>query len=328
VNGDLGWTIGIEVELIAPAGLSRRDVAQEVAKRHGGSVHRLFHHQAEPSTAKGVPIFETLMPGFEARDRHGRRLGTFIDDLTLQTDLHREAQPKPGWYRIASDDVRLLRLIDRHVNPEAPLEAVLDPVATLLGGTVDEKEGGIRRLSDSEGSPIALAAPLPGERERACEIVTPPIATDHFAALDTLLQPARDLGFGLPHEGAVHIHFDGRPLQDAGRLQRIIRRLEDERDALRISCATNPACRRLGPQPPAVLDIIFADDFATLPWSTAAARLAEAGPTKYCDFNMLNLLGHKPNKLTLEIRILGPSLDTAWILDRARQFRDIIAASA
>jgi hypothetical protein len=320
--------LGVEVELIAPRGLSRRDLAARVAMRHGGTVHRLFHHQAEPSAAKGVAIFETLMQGFEARRDDGRSLGRFIDDLTLQNDLHREAEPQPGWYRIASDDVRLLRLVDRHVDPEAPIDTVLDPVAALLGGTVEEKEGGIRRLSDSEGSPIALVAPLPGERERACEIVTPPIEADHFTHLDSLLEPARDLGFQLPHEGAVHLHFDGRPLQDAARLQRIVRRLEDQRDALRLACVTNPACRRLGPQRQAVLDTVLADDFAGLAWPAAAARLAAAQPTKYCDFNILNLLGHKPGKLTLEIRILGPSLDTGWILDRATCFRDIIAAAA
>lgn len=320
MNGDVAARIGVEVELVAPEGLSRSDLALLVAADHGGSVASFFHHQAEPSAAKNVPVFETLMQGFAARNGRGETVAQFIDDVTLQADLDRAAPARPGWYRIAADDLRLLRLIERHVDSAAPLETVLDPVAPLFGGAVAEKPGGIRMLADTDGAPIALAAPLPGERERACEIVTPPLAGNHFAALDALLAPAREMGFFLPHEGAVHLHFDGRPLQNAAVLQRVIRALEEQRAALREASATNPACRRLGPQPQAVLDTIFAPDFAALSWPQAVARLAEAGPTKYCDFNILNLLGRNPRKLTLEVRILGPSLDTAWILDRAKIF--------
>ncbi len=325
MNVGLNSKIGIEVEILAPQGLSRRDLAREVATVQGGGVTRFFHHQAEPSIARNVTVFETLMQGFNARDASGMVLGQFIDDLTLQSDLKREAPAQKGWYRVAADDIRLLRLIERHIDSDAPLETVLEPLVAIFGGTLTTKQGGIHMLADADGAPIALAAPLPGERERACEIVTPPLTDNHFARLEALLKSARALGFTLPHEGAVHLHFDGRQFQNAAILQRVIGALEEQRPTLRAASSTNPACRRLGPQPQAVLDTIFAPDFAALSWPEASARLAEAGPTKYCDFNILNLLGRRPDKVTLEIRILGPSLDSGWILDRARAFETLFA---
>ena len=43
-----------------------------------------------------------------------------------------------------------------------------------------------------------MAAPQGGERERPCEIITPPLTADHAVALEDLLGPARELGFTIP----------------------------------------------------------------------------------------------------------------------------------
>lgn len=320
----LSWKLGVEVELLAPPGRSRRDLADHVAAAAAGTVRRIFYPQAENALVPGVPVFETLTLGFAAQDAAGRPLGRFVDDLTLQTDLAAKAPPKPGWYRIAADDARLARLIARHCDAEAPLDRVLEPARALFGGDLTPHDGGIWRLSDPAGASIALAAPLPGERERPCEVITEPIASDHARALDTLLAPARDLGFLLPDEGAVHLHFDGRPLASAPVLQRLVRVLAEHASSLRRICRTNPKCRRLGPFGQDLLQAIFAPDFAGLPWEAARQRLAAAGATKYCDVNIRNLLSGDPAKFTLEVRILGPTLDTDEILDRARMFEDIL----
>jgi hypothetical protein len=318
------WTIGVEIELLAPPGGSRRDLAERVAVLRGGRATRIFHPQAEPSLVPGVPVFETLTLGFAVTDAAGAPVARFVDDLTLRNDLAATMPPKPGWYRIAADDARFARLLARHCRAEAPLERVLDGALPLFGGTVERKEGGIRRLSDAEGATIALAAPLPGERERPCEIITPPIAADHGRVLKALLAPARDLGFGLPDEGAVHLHFDGRALQDAAALQALLRILAEQGPELRRICRTNPRCRRLGPYGRELLDAAFAEDFADLPWPEAAARLIEAGATKYCDFNILNLLTGRLDKTTFEVRILPPTLDAAEIVGHAELFEGLI----
>lgn len=319
----IDWKLGIEVELLAPRGLTRKALADRVASDQAGVVRRFFQPQAEPSLVPGTPVFETLMQGFRV-ERDGEPIASFIDDLTLQDDFDRHAAPEPGWYRIASDDARLLRLIKRHCSADAPLATVLEPVRALFGGTLEAKPGGIWRLADAEGAPLALAAPMPGERGRACEIVTAPMPDRHFERLDALLAPARELGFALPAEGAVHLHFDGTALCDAAVLQRLVRRLNAERDALRALCATNPRCRRLGPYGADLLAVFDAPDFAALGWPEARARLAAANPTKYCDFNLLNLVRAPPDKHTFEIRILGPSMDTATIIGQAERFAAIL----
>lgn len=56
--------------------------------------------------------------------------------------------------------------------------------------------------------PTAIATPLPGERERPCEIITPPLQNNYRDYLETILNAARDLDFTIPQEGAIHIHFD------------------------------------------------------------------------------------------------------------------------
>lgn len=129
----LNWKVGFELELMAPPGASRRDIAERVAARVGGAATRIFHPESEHSKVPGTPVFENLTLGYRVTDAEGNWVASFVDDLTLQADFHKEAKPRPGWYRIVSDDARFLRLIERQCDPEAPLESVLDPIAELFG---------------------------------------------------------------------------------------------------------------------------------------------------------------------------------------------------
>ncbi|HMV69824.1 MAG TPA: amidoligase family protein, partial [Myxococcota bacterium] len=141
------WTLGVEIELLAPRGRSRRDLAEAIAAREGGRVEPMFHLDSEPSKVPGKPIFHNLGPAFRTVGPRGW-LARVTDDLTLQDDLDRAARPVPGWHRIVSDDPRLLRLIARHADPGAPLDAVLDPIAALFGTRVEAAPGDLRRVSD------------------------------------------------------------------------------------------------------------------------------------------------------------------------------------
>ncbi|HEY0301650.1 MAG TPA: amidoligase family protein [Rhizomicrobium sp.] len=179
----LSWKMGFEIELMAPAGRSRADLAARVARRHGGTVRRFFHPQSEPALVPGQPVFENLTLGFEALDARGARIAAFVDDLTLQGGLDRQARPKAGWYRVVADDARLLRLAMRHCDAAAPLATLLDPLAALFGTAPQRQANGMVRIVDGRGASVAIGAPLPGERERPCEIVTAPIATDHERVL-------------------------------------------------------------------------------------------------------------------------------------------------
>jgi hypothetical protein len=311
------WTIGVEVELLAPRGHSRLDLAQNMARLHGGSVRRFFHPQQEPSKVDGKPTFENVTPGFEALDGAGRPIARFVDDLTLQAGLDRKAPALPGWYRIVTDDGRLLRLVMRHCDPAAPLEQVLAPIARLFGTQADAQPSGMIRVLDERGVSVAIAAPLPGERERACEIVTPPLHDEQDAALDVLLGEARAAGFSLPVEGATHIHFDATPLMSASAIVNLVGVLSRHGAAIKRLVGTNPNCIRLGKWPDRLSGLVATPSFAELDWPAARKALAAVGLRKYCDFNLLNLVNADSAKHTFEVRVLPASLESRPIVEWA-----------
>ena len=321
------WRIGCEIELLAPPGMSRRTLAEHYA-RAAGSVAPFFHPQSELSLVPDTPVFENLTLGFEARDAAGQTIARCVDDLTLVADLDRERPPQPGWFRVVSDDTRLLALVARVGRADAgPLEAVA-AVAALYGTEPEVFPEGMVRVTDRNRSPIAIATPLPGERERPCEIVTPPLDADHAARLDALLAPARALGFTIPAEAAVHVHFDGAPFRDARAFRELVHLVARELPALKDRVGTNPRCRRLGGWPPALHELVDAPGFAELAWPDAQARLQELGLTKYCDVNLKNIVHDIPDKPTIEVRVLPGLIDATAILERAALFEDLLRRAA
>jgi len=176
---EVNWKTGFEIELMAPIGKSREDLARALADKQQGAVQRFFHPQSEPSKVPGRPTFENLTLGFHLLDAYGQNVASFVDDLTLQADFNRQRAPRPGWYRIIADDARLLRLVIRHCDAALPAGAVLAPLSGLFGTEPLSHESGMYRVEDDRGVSVAICAPLPGERERPCEIVTAPIVTGH-----------------------------------------------------------------------------------------------------------------------------------------------------
>ncbi|MEQ7155705.1 amidoligase family protein [Brevundimonas aurifodinae] len=316
--------MGFEIELMAPVGRTRLDLAQATARRIGGSVQRFFHPQSEVRAAPGQAVFDNLTPGFRVRDADGAWHADFVDDLTLQGGLDREAAPRPGWGRIVADDARLLRLVMRHCDPDAAAETMLDPLAALFGTEPQRHPSGMVRVVDDRGHSVAVGAPLPGQRDRPCEIVTAPLAADHREVLGSLLADARDLGFALPLEGATHVHFDAGPLCSAPDLRRLVRLYGRHGPALRRLVGVNPACVRLGPWPPELEARVEADDFPGLDWEAARAALRAVPLSKYCDLNLINLLAGRDDKHTVEVRILPASLDAGEILDGAALFEALL----
>jgi len=310
MQNPIDWKIGVEIELLAPAGSSRVELARACAERHGGSVRTVLHQDSEPSKVPGKPLFYNLTQGFEALDRSGGLVVRCVDDLTLQDDLDRNAVPKSGWWRVVSDDDRLLRMLALHIDASAPLPDALERLPALFDGKLIAAEGGMYRLVDSVGAPLAIAAPLPGERERGCELISPPIDRDHYRQIDQLLTVATELGFALPQEGATHIHFDGQALINANSVANLVNCFSRWADTLRALCATPSRFRRVGGWPPELAECANAPGFRELDWEQAQQRLALLGLSKYCDFNLKNLIHPRDDLLTFEVRIL-PAYTTA-----------------
>jgi hypothetical protein len=320
----LDWKTGFEIELIAPRGKSRLDLARRVAARTGGTIERFFHAQQELSRVDGKPTFHNLTLAFAVKDREGRPVASFVDDLTLVDGLDQQASSMPGWYRMVTDDIRLVSLLLHNCDPNAELGAVLEPIGVIFGAGIETHPSGMVKVSDQRGASVAIATAMPGERERGCEIVTPPLIRDHAAALEALLADARAEGFGIPLEGALHIHFDAEPLLSASVIARLVTGLDRHDEALKDMVGTNPECRRLGPWPDALLDLVEDDDFVALEWPDARKALSQVGLSKFCDFNLVNIAQDARTKHTFEVRVLPVSLDAEEIVAQAALFASIL----
>lgn len=312
--GSLSLRFGFEIELLAPRGRSRADLAEELARRCGGRVRRYFHTDSEPSLVPGMDHFIHLTPGFEVLGPDGATLCRLADDITIREDLEPRTPPRPGWYRIIGDEPRLMRLVHRLTDPSSPLDAVLNPVGEVFGVHA-ERIDGIVRVNDPAGATIAMAAPLPGERERPCEVITPPLAGDHRARLDQLLEPARELGFTVPAEAAVHLHVDAAPLRQVSTFANLVTLFSAWREQLWQAVGTNPRCRRLAPPPEAVVDLVAGG--LPVQWPDLCTAVAPLGLTKYADVNLTSLVNPRPDKDTVEIRFLPGSIDTDAIIGQA-----------
>lgn len=304
---------GFEIELLAPSGRSRLALAQDLAARHGGQVRPVWHQDTEPSLVPELGRFRHLTQGFEVSRADGTQLCTLVDDVTLLADVNPRVPPAPGWFRILTDDPRLLRLIALHTDPAVTADTALDATAALWRTEVT-RHGDVFRLDDERGATIAMAAPQGGERERPCEIVTPPLAADHHAALEQLLGPAREMGFTVPREAAVHLHVDGGPFRAPRALANLVRLFAHWREPLRTLLQTNPNCRRLAPLPDQLVKVADGDS----PTESALRQAADEGElTKYFDVNLTQVLTDTPVRDTVEIRILPGAITADEILARA-----------
>ena len=320
--------IGFEIELLAPDGLDRRRLADDLAGRHGGTVRGIWHQDFGPSELKTMGgRFLQLSQGFEVRRAGGEPLCTLVDDISLLHDLTPETPPVKGWYRLVTDDFRLSCLLADRCDPEAAIDQVLEPPAAMWRASVrrhDDVTGrgnDVYEFADRTGNTIALASPYGGGRERACEIVTPPLAADHTERLEELLAPARELGFSVPFDGSVHLHVDGAPFRRPHALANVIRLFAHWRDPLRTLLATNPASNRLAPLPEPLV--------AAAEGEPSYERIQQAAEqitlSKFFDVNVRQLLKPHPERDTLEIRILPSTTSAEEIAARAATVESLLA---
>ncbi len=248
-----------------------------------------------------------------------------VDDITLQDDLERLAPPAPNWWRLVSDDRRLMLLAARVADAQLDPPHAISPLADLFEASVEAGPDGMWRIRTADGMPVAIAAPMPGERQRAAELVTAPIEADHERVLGELLAASTDLGFTAPAEGATHLHFDAGPLRDARVFRRFVELLQPLLDQLRVAFSSNPRCRRLGPWPDELLTEVRTDGWDDRAWPDAAERLRTVGLTKYCDINLRNVVDPPRGKDTVELRTLPVHLSPGPILAAASLFSRFIA---
>lgn len=317
--------VGIEIELVAPPGGSREALARRLALQIAGSVRPRFHHDTELTMVKDRPVFHHLSLGFDVFDADGTFRCRLVDDITILDDLDARLPPTSGLYRILSDERRILNLVEQVADPAAPAATVLDPVAALFGSEAEEQGAGVIRLNDVYGQSVAAVALQGGERERVCEVIMPPLRTDQRQRLAEVLDVARSMGFRVPAEAAVHVHFDAEPFRSASALVHLVTAFSADRDQLMADLETNRRCRRIAPLPPALIQGVSDDGFAGLAWDEVQAWLRTLDVPKHADVNLRALAGHRSAVDTVEVRILPGSIDPDRIMTKIEQLRGLLA---
>ncbi len=316
---DLNWKTGFEIELLAPRGFSRFDLADAVAHKSGGKAERSFYHLPERDNTS-----DTLVLGYNAYDAKGDLVARFVDDLAIQEDLDQTATATDGWYRIISNDIRLLDLIVEQCNPNDTIEDVLKPIARLYGVELQHEKPDTWKVIDKMDKQIAHVISIPGERERPCEIISAPITENHLEKVETLVGTARSWGFSVPEEAQVHVHFDATDLRDPVVFAKLVNALKHHGEALRQLMGTNTKSDRIGLIPSWLYNITRKPAFQILGWDEACEKIKSEQLTKNSDYNFINLVHNTPGKNTFEVRIFPGTMDAEAIIKQAALFEGII----
>jgi hypothetical protein len=249
-----------------------------------------------------------------------------VDDITIKDGLDRGAATKDGLYRVVLDDLRMALWLEKKAWVDRP-----DPASTLgpllrtfdgellAPGVPPARHPDHRAVVDPWGHTLGVVALYPGDRERACEVVTRAFARDEREErLTVILETAGAIGFTVPKEAALHLHLDNGPWRTKPRLKQLILDFSAARPLLWEELRPNPECTRLGPLHERIVTAARNNDGAP---DDAAFRHAirSVGPTKYADINITGLTHDRPRHPTLEFRCLPMSLDPQRVLGLTEQ---------
>lgn len=282
----------------------------------GGTVRDDWHLDSETAALEQRSFFHHITPAFDVVAPDGTLVARLVDDITIRTDLDPERRSAADWRRVVSDDPRFLRMLWTAIEPVGPADADHQSVAERFALALEHNDAATR-LSDSSGASVAMIAGMPGERERVCEVISPPLTADLPTWVAQVIESAIELNFSVPTEAAIHLHYDASLFRSLDVCRRLVWAFTDTTDAVHQSFGTNPNCRRLGALPDALVELLddLPDDTT---WSDVVAALsAIEGVSKYADVNLTALLAANPPdwKDTVEFRFLPGSIDAAEIND-------------
>lgn len=301
--------VGIELELLAPPKRSRRRLADEIAGKIGGRVVMNWHYDSDRSRHPEFGSFAYLTPAFDVVGKHGRALVRLADDATIATDLDRTAPGAKGWRRLVAGDRDWLTRLKPYLAPLAEIDENVERAAAALDLRV-EPRGRRLCLLDTAGELVAEVAGVTGERPRVAEAISPPLSSGVAEWIDLVAGTATELDFGLPIEGATHLHYDAEPFRAPAAFRRLVLAFSGDLADVRRRFASNTNCRGIGPLDPALTAVVEAGDYDSLSWDEVRRRCRATGVvTKYCDINLQHILADVPRIDTVEFRMLPATLD-------------------
>jgi Putative amidoligase enzyme len=296
--------VGLELELLAPLGQTREDLAAALASRAGGRVLYGLKHTVDGELAPGTPRCR-LSLACRVLDASGAWLCDVVDDTTIFDELADDGRTQPI---VLCDDTRMSKWLEqRSFQADPALEARLSRLLATFDATIEERPA---RVTDPWGQTLVAIGREPASHARACEIVTRPLQGDRDDVLALVLDATRD--HAIPGAAALHAHFDAAPWRNTRALAALLVRFAEDRAAIHARLMPNPRCKKLGP-PPADVVRVAREASADTPFSTFAAALKLAGAHKALDLNVLGVIEPFPVQPTLELRCLPMAKDHAAI---------------
>ena len=233
--------VGLELELLAPSGKTRFDLARALAKQAGGALRLSFKYHGQGVLPDGRPDCH-LTPGARVVV-DGEWFCSLVDDPTIVDEL----APEANLCRIARTDDCAVGGVDRAQLPRHVWSAEED----LRG------DGGRRWIRRSVGAAAgALARESPKSACALAEVVLRPLVAKELApTLRRVMKLAASEVSTVPAEGAIHAHYDAERFRSTPVLRRLVSKWTEEREQWLAKLEPNPRCRKLGPFPPDVVRV-------------------------------------------------------------------------
>ena len=127
---------------------------------------------------------------------------------------------------------------------------------------------------------------------------------DHQDQLNALLNIAKSLNFTIPSEGATHLHFEAFEFHSAHIIRNIVNLFGTYDELLMVLFKTNHKCIRLGRWHQSIFELVEKPWFPTLSWQQVKDEFKRLPLTKYCNYNLINIIHDIQEKPTFEVRIL------------------------
>ncbi len=312
--------VGLELELIAPPGLTRFDFAERLARQVKGQLRYRLHYTGEGHLDSGRPNC-ALSLAARVLDADGRWLVDVVDDVTIGVKPSRAST----WVG-RTDDVRLALLAEAVSESEEPNPLKVLRQFARRTATTWVSEG---TLADAVGHPLVVLDRSDAARHRVCEVVTRPlVAAERDRVVTQILAVARALKFRVPEAAAMHAHFDARAFRRVEPLRQLITRFSERREAIWRALQPNRRCTKLGPLPELVQRVAREATQVDLSFEAFSAALVMAGATKYCDLNLLGVIERRPRHPTLELRCLPVDFSAERTLERLDLAHEILRQCA
>lgn len=152
---------------------------------------------------------------------------------------------------------------------------------------------------------------------RVAELITAPMAQDSDLDLARLIETVGQfLGITVPARSALHVHVDGAAFCAPAPLLRLVQLYNRFAPLLRRWLRSPDNLLQARPLPPVVESTLR--NFEQRSWAATQHALRPLIADRGYGLNLYNLLHPHPDKLTVEVKIAGGSLDPAWIVAARR----------